>query len=525
MRDLGEAGETAFISFCAIAGITANKSIKDRHGWDIFIEFEGDIDIGDAARMHEPLMECKVQIKTTDARKRALPVTLSNLKAMATSTLPAFYVLLEFDGSDSPKRVFIRHIDEPLVSEILQRVRIATTKPTKPNLHKKTMLIKFNDDTEVNPLNANSIRDRIKKFIGPSPSNYIKSKQQYMEKVGYEKGAFSINFSINGEENLKDFINMHLGIGGSAEIHNISSFTTRFGVSSKTPELQSDSAVLKVMAVTADGSGHVQFRNRNNGSTVRYAVNLYRAGLASWIPKQHQKLRLSTDQIDIQISLHNNNILINYNFQNNKPKEIQEHIKALKLLIILSTPSNVDMTFTFNEKQLSGKLKGTPEPSDFDPTSIIKTLELLMEIMNHFEHTDPLKLSLNDAYENRRTVTNFKKIISPKESKISFTFSLDSNTPPTKEVACLLVISLKIGDIYLIELIAVEGLLSDSKLNKHNLTAQETYSLYKTTSPTSEIIKSKLIKDIRGACESYISERPIIDLTGAFFKTLDQPNN
>lgn len=519
MRDLGEAGEAAFSGFCAIAGITANKSFKDRHGWDLFIELEGDIDVNDVAKMHEPLIECKIQIKTTDARKRALPVTLSNLKAMATTPLPAFYVLLEFDGSDSPKKAFIRHVDKQLILEILTRIRAATANSKRPDLNKKTMLIKFGNETEIDPLTGDNIKKIIKTLVGPSPLNYVKSKQTHMEKVGFEKGAFAINFSINGEENLKDFINMHLGVEGSTEIQNISSFATRFGIRSEIQNLRSESAILKI-AVVSDGKGYVQFRDRNNGSTIRYSVNIYRAGLAEWIPKKYQKVRLSTDQIDIQISLNNNNLLIKYNFKNDEPREISEHLKLLKLVGILSTPNNVDVTLTIDERQMSGQLHGNPAPTDFDHLKVIGVLENLKEIVKHFEYDDPLKLSLNYIYERRKTILHCIKIISPKNSNISFTFNLESSSYSENEATCLFVLVLSLGNISFINLIAIDGLISESETKTHILNVQSTNSVYKTNYPTSELDRIKLTEDIKNACENYISEHPVIDLTGDFLKSL-----
>ncbi|WLI28172.1 hypothetical protein PSH61_20450 [Pseudomonas rhodesiae] len=522
MRDLGEAGEAAFSSWCAIAGITANKSIKDRHGWDLFIELEGKIDISDAAQLHEPLIECKVQIKTTDARKRTLPVTLSNLKAMATTPLPAFYVLLEFDNSEEPKKVFIRHIDESIISEILRRVRVETTKSKKADLHKKTMQIKFSKDTEIQPLSAKNIRSFIEKVVGPSPSGYVKSKQSYMKKVGFEKDAFSLNFSIEGEQNLEGFINMHLGIDGSTEIQNISSFSKRFGISTETNNLKSDSAVLKLMEVTADGEGSVQFRDRSDGSSVRYVVGVYRVGLASWIPKKYQKLRLSADAIDIQISIENNKMVISYNFQNRVPREVSEHIKLLKLVGILRTPNNVDITITIDDRKIHGKLNGPQPAEDFDYYQLLQLLEILKNVKEYFNLEDPLRLSLDDIYRNRQTILNCKKLLAPSASGITFSFNLESATPLDSQVACLYVIALQLGDVSFFDLISMKGLLSKSDTKKHKLSLKETQSLYKTTTPTAELEKNKIIEDIQRASENYTYEHPIIDLTGDFLKAIEK---
>lgn len=40
MRDLGTAGEKYFGMLCAAAGMAANKSETDIHGWDLFAEID-----------------------------------------------------------------------------------------------------------------------------------------------------------------------------------------------------------------------------------------------------------------------------------------------------------------------------------------------------------------------------------------------------------------------------------------------------------------------------------------------------
>ena len=520
MRDLGEAGELAFRQWCAISGITANKSDKDRYGWDLFIECDSGSDVTNALEMHEPLIECKIQIKATDQRRRSVPVSLSNLRSMATTPLPSFYVLLEFDTLNTPTRAFIKHIDEKLISEILQRIRKETTKKGNIKLHKKTMQIKFSSQTEVTPLTPENIKAAITQAIGASPSKYIKTKQSFLETVGFENGSHSVNFTLDGTGSLEEFVNMQIGIEGSAEIINISSFITRFGIPSETLELKSDSAVLKISNVVPDSEGSIEFRDRTSGLTIRYPVNVYRGGLAPWIPQKLQKVRLSSDFLDIRISTESRKMEVNYHFNHDTEHEISEHKKLYKLTELLSQPNNIDIIISVHDRKIQGKLKGEKVESEPDFLLATKLLNILEKIKSHFELHDPLKISLSEIYKNRNTLINFEKLLTPKESGLIFSVNIPKAPPLLSRVDCLYIMGLKFGGIAFIELIAIKGILTESQTKTHSIDLLETSSVYKTTFPAKDFNKTQLKKDLQNAANRYTSEAHVIDLTNDFFNSI-----
>ena len=63
--ELGEAGETLFAHLCALAGLTCNKSQRDRTGWDFVVEFPlAGVD-RPLALDHRLPISCVVQLKST----------------------------------------------------------------------------------------------------------------------------------------------------------------------------------------------------------------------------------------------------------------------------------------------------------------------------------------------------------------------------------------------------------------------------------------------------------------------------
>lgn len=110
MRDLGQMGESTFSLWCGQAGLIANGSQVDRTGWDFFVEFPF-TGSTDPIRLHDPAIECKIQVKATDKTDRKLPIKLSNLRRLITAPMPAFFVFIEFDGRNVAQRAFLVHVD------------------------------------------------------------------------------------------------------------------------------------------------------------------------------------------------------------------------------------------------------------------------------------------------------------------------------------------------------------------------------------------------------------------------------
>ncbi|SDU91617.1 hypothetical protein SAMN05216558_0649 [Pseudomonas vancouverensis] len=136
MGDIGAGGEHFFMAFCSVDAVTANKSNADKHGWDVFVEVEQEASELTQLTLHEPIIAGKVQVKSTRTTSLKVDVTLSNLRKMATSPLPSFYVLMDFSQGLYSPRAFIRHVDESLIREILERVNTHIIAGKAEKLHK-----------------------------------------------------------------------------------------------------------------------------------------------------------------------------------------------------------------------------------------------------------------------------------------------------------------------------------------------------------------------------------------------------
>src|ERR1051325_6434199 len=116
MRNVGKIGESALDGWVGDAGITANRVSQDETGWDFLLEFP--LSQRDLIESRLPLdkepapLQCFVQVKSTDDKPGKWDIKLSNWVRFVKNLVPAFFLILEFDGKSSCQRAFLVHVDE-----------------------------------------------------------------------------------------------------------------------------------------------------------------------------------------------------------------------------------------------------------------------------------------------------------------------------------------------------------------------------------------------------------------------------
>lgn len=228
--DIGTGGELYFMALCATQGITANKSQADKLGWDVLIEVDRDGTHLSQITLHEPVITGTVQIKSTTTRSLKVSVSLSNLRKMASSSLPAFYLLMDYSQGQAPTRAFLRHVDEDLIRQILERVNQHVVAGNASHLHKRTMQIDFALGQEIDLHEANALRTEFLRAIGNSQATYTERKQHFLRSVGYEDGVGKMRFQLVGLENVEAMIEATMGRGGTVEMQNMLFALQRFGL-------------------------------------------------------------------------------------------------------------------------------------------------------------------------------------------------------------------------------------------------------------------------------------------------------
>ena len=511
MRDLGAAGENYFSAWCAASGMTANKSVSDMNGWDVFVEIDQSGDKFDPKLIHEGLIESKIQIKSTDGSKKSVDVELSNLKKMATSALPSFYVLMEFDGSESPKNAYLLHVDSNLSGKILKRVAELLAQDKKVKLNKKKMRLNFTDN--IRPLTATKLKEMILNHVGPSYLAYIDQKRIHLLSAGNE--SHKVNFSITGDDTFNELIDISLGKKGRIEINNVHGSTLRFGIATDLPKLKSDTAILEMPDVMPDAKGSLSFRDKTSGRILKFPVDLYRSVFNDWIPENLRKMRIDANLFEILMSHQGKLITITINTANIDNFEIEDSLKIYKLIHMLWKPVNITITFDFGG--ISARANFNPAEGFSDQAHVIEILERVVKIKNHFEIEDLLYVTPTEINANLRQLVQIENLIDGNMHNILLSFPLDIGPDPKTEVECFYVVSLELGGYLFVELVVFYGQIQSPEAGKFCLAPTNKQTLYKTVVKIDGIEQQLLQEEI---IESINQHNPIhctINLTPYFF--------
>lgn len=516
MRDLGKAGEKFFSAWCAAAGMTANSSETDRNGWDVLVEIEDPSEGYDPLSMHEGLFETKIQIKSTDGTKRTIDVELSNLKKMATSTLASFYILLEFNGGESPTKAYLIHVNHSLSEKILKRVSELKSKDKNVKLNKKNMRLNFTE--EILPLSAIKLKEMILAHIGPSQSTYTEKKIKHLNSVGFESGKYQFQFDIAGDEQLRKLIDISLGKNETVEVHNIFSSSLRFGTISERSELRSDTAIFAMPDIVPSETGSLVFRNKLTGRTLTFATDLYRSPFSSWVPESFRKARMVSKCFELYIGSPRKSFNITINTHRLEEFCVEEALKMFKLMQMFSSPENIRITFNFND--FTSNINVHTGESFPDCSTEIGLLEKATTLKKHFELDEPLKLTNSELAKISRQLLALDLIISNKLDVVRISFVLDESIEFGTEIDCICLCYFQIGGYALIEIMLFTGTIFNSDDEKYAIIPTQKASIYKTTAPLEIFDIHSLSNEAECAIKNHKSTRPTVNLASESLQKL-----
>ncbi|MBA2926530.1 DUF4365 domain-containing protein [Pseudomonas sp. P7] len=517
MRDLGTAAENYFIAWCAAAGITANKSVSDMNGWDVFIEINNDEKKHNLETIHEGIVEAKIQIKATDSVNKWVSVELSNLKKMATTPLPSFYVLMEFDGEATPQRAYLLHIDKTQIAAILERTAKTITKDSDAKLNKKTMRLKFHD--EITPLSPSKLKEMISNHIGKSHLSYMDTKRKHLRNAGYEDGTHRIQFSIKGDEQLRSLIDISLGQKGKVDIEAVHGTTLRFGVTTEHAGLSSDSAVLEMPDVIPDMKGSLTFRDQKTGRSLTFPVDLYRSPFNSWVPEPFRKVRFDAELFELQLLNYGKSMHLTAHTDNLDSFEIERALKLLKLVHMLWQPNSVKITFTF--AAVISSITVNPGEGFADCSHQLSIMEKVIKIKNHFELDEDLYVTSSEIDKNHKRIIQTNFLINDQLDLLTLNFGLDKGSNTDTNADCLYVAYLELGNHAFIELFVFNGEITEKGTDKYCLTPKTKTTLYKTVIKKYDITLENLKQELLLAAEEHQPSCLLINLIPFFLSHAD----
>jgi len=289
-QNLGLLGETAFKSLCLAAGLTINSSNMDMTGWDFFIEFPFNQHNYLPQDLFPTPIECKIQVKSTDGRKRKNDIALSNLNRLITTQLPTFFCFIEFDGKDLPQAIYLVHVGREIIERTLKKIRELEAKGCGNKLNKNKLSITYKDTDRLEIMDGMGLKVAIEKYIPNGMKKYIESKNQILNTIGFEDGKYQAKITVEGSNPLEDFVDMTLGLRKEINISSLLSYHKRFEILSIVPNLDFGEGTISIDSIPSEVT--LKFKENKFSSGIRFAAKLYIPPFSQELLKKHGKLRV-----------------------------------------------------------------------------------------------------------------------------------------------------------------------------------------------------------------------------------------
>lgn len=443
-RDVGRMGEGLLRNWAAQAGIVLNDSDdQDATGWDFFLEWpQTSSDTTDTLtlpfdRRTAPL-QCLVQLKATDGRRGRRQVKLSNWQRFVQSALPAFFLVLEFDGRNDCQRAYLVHVGEEYIRGTLERLRrIAATEPST-KLHQRTMDFRWGEQERLPSLDGHGLEQAIRARVGSSMESYTKRKLSLVDSVGYEDGGRRLNVqyrlpadrSRDPQDLLVDFA---LGLVPHLEITGGELLDVRFGIPAPEPEeILPPGARLEIMDRKSAGRGRVKLRAPAANRELTLSAETYLPqGFAHILEESKLRGRFAVPFVDFVFGF---GTVHTVNLKLRLPDSAEEHPladlqPAADLILLLDTAQRADAEIEIEmrfEGHPLGKGRFTKAASPVQP--LVEWASLVRHawtVARFFGFDQQVRVRLSELVRYRDPLLFLHTLLGPDRAHVRVDFWLD----------------------------------------------------------------------------------------------------
>jgi len=210
-RNIGEMGENNFATLCSEIGVTANKSIIDRYGWDYLLEFPDESQNNLPMDMQDIPIECKIQVKASSKNTGQCQIKLSAMDRLVKSSNPSFIYFVIYNQINQPKEAYLVHINEEIIGLVLKRIRKNEASKDKKQLNKIKITIKYQEEHKLSDVTGVVLKKKLKDYVPYGMKSYIQYKTNILQTIGYDEHTMSMKMTFY-ESDMMDIIDNSLGL-------------------------------------------------------------------------------------------------------------------------------------------------------------------------------------------------------------------------------------------------------------------------------------------------------------------------
>ncbi|MED5371353.1 MAG: hypothetical protein VX899_10095 [Myxococcota bacterium] len=243
LANLGNMGESFFNHLCDEAGLTPNPVRRDATGWDFLVEIQRGMapqGVDLCPETSAPLVTCRVQVKATHRSENHVDgISLENWRRLAIGELPAFFVVLRYEGL-RPASAYVIHVGPEQCRIVQERLRKAAAEKN-PSLRRRTLRLKWGEGDALPEVSGACLKERLVGDVG-DPSTYGARKKKWNQEADstVTQMRFSIDSDSLGASGAGEFFRaieeLALGIRESLPVTVAEVSSTRHGVTLVHPQ-------------------------------------------------------------------------------------------------------------------------------------------------------------------------------------------------------------------------------------------------------------------------------------------------
>lgn len=411
--------EDDFHHWCAEVNANAEKTAQDEIGVDFFVTSFWRPEARVSLDKQSPAFSCAVQVKGSDKADPAVPLSLQTWHHLIKSPLPAFVVILHYDGKKKPQRAYLIHIDQVWGAKALKRLRQVEEK-AYPKLNKLSMRIRAQDGDELEALDGECLQRRLTVHIGDL-NKYIDEKRTWVRNVGYTDKRLSFTVQTP-EDRFDELVDFAIGLRSEMPVTITHINETRFGITKPFEGQPTNDSKITTPGIPSSGTGIITLRSPHAEQPAQINCEFFHPNsIFGFIPKKYLRLRFRSDFFDFIYTPSTGAFSAAIDFEEIAKRKLplQKWLVFFRFLHVQRMPDlKLSLEFDGNYVEIGASASATAYPPEIDEVG--EAVEQAWRIANKFGCTLDEPVNLGQLQAQRARINEVYTILHATPDKIDF---------------------------------------------------------------------------------------------------------
>jgi hypothetical protein len=341
-------------------------------------------------------------------------VKLDNWRHMVNAPMPAFFLVLEYDGMDLPQRAYLVHVGEALIRTVLLRLRELGNSVRSEDLHRRKLSFTAAPSDALAATNGEALLAAIRAHVPTGFDAYLTEKRKLLTGAGGEKGGRVIEaqalLPVTGADPHADKALVDWALGLTREMATEPGATVwdeRFGIRYPEP-IDIIQTPLKLVAQPRD-SGELRLQTSDGRASVAVRVELFTTGtVKGYLQDRSLRVRVVGRYLEALVTF-SSPMTVQVSLETREPDEQQRLDDLLRFAQLVrlfeDAGGEVTIDLTLDQRpdlRLSGIAFGVPQSFlDDDAKELAATIQIAWRVARAFNVSPGVLTSVNQLWGQR----------------------------------------------------------------------------------------------------------------------------